>query len=46
MNAEAQAYNTAGWLKTTDMWIMSTIILMGLIIACVVWGSLKKMLNK
>ena len=46
MNSEAQAYNTAGWLKTTDMWIMTTIILMGLIVACVVWGSLKKMLNK
>lgn len=46
LNADSQAYNTAGWLKITDMWIMSTIILLGLIIACVVWGSIKRILGK
>lgn len=46
LNADSQAYNTAGWLKASDMWIMSTIILIGMIIACVVWGSIKRILGK
>lgn len=46
LNADSQAYNTAGWLKITDMWIMSTVVLLVLILACVVWGSAKKMINK
>ena len=46
LNADSQAYNTAGWLKMTDMWILSTIVLMALIVACIAWGSVKKMLNK
>lgn len=46
LNADSQAYNTAGWLKISDMWIMSTVILIGLIIACVVWGSIKRILGK
>ena len=46
LNADSQAYNTAGWLKTTDMWIMTTLVLLVLIIACAVWGSVKRILNK
>ena len=46
LNAESQAYNTAGWLKVTDMWIMSTITLLVLIIACAIWGSVKRIFNK
>ncbi|WP_455641058.1 hypothetical protein [Parabacteroides sp.] len=46
LNADSQTYNIPLWLKVTDMWIQSTIVLMVLIIAAVVWGSVKKMLNK
>ena len=46
LNADSQTYNTPGWLKITDMWIMSTIVLLVLIIACVVLGSVKRILNK
>ncbi len=46
MNADSQKYNTAGWLKITDMWIWSTAILLVLIIAGVVWGSVKRMISK
>ena len=37
---------TEGWLKITDMWINSSIVLMVLIIIAVVAGSAKKMLNR
>ena len=46
LNAESEKYNTEGWLLITDMWIMSTIVLVCLIIACVVWGSLKRIIGK
>ena len=46
LNADSQVHNTAGWLKITDMWIMSTIVLLVLIVACVVWGSIKRILGK
>lgn len=46
LNADSQVYNTAGWLKITDMWIMTTLVLLVLIIACVVWGSIKRILGK
>ena len=38
--------NTEFWLKLTDMWIWSTVVLLVLIVACVVWGSVKRMLGK
>ena len=40
--ADSQKYNTVGWLKITDMWINSSIVLMVLIIIAVVAGSVKK----
>ena len=46
LNADSQTYNIPLWLKVTDMWIQSTVVLMVLIIAAVVWGSVKRMLNK
>ncbi|RHO73992.1 hypothetical protein DW083_04100 [Parabacteroides sp. AF48-14] len=45
LNADSQEFNTAGWLKITDMWIMSTVVLLVLIIACVIWGSVKRMIK-
>ena len=44
LNADSLVYNTPGWLKITDMWIMSTIVLLVLIVACVVWGSVKRIM--
>ncbi len=46
LNADSQQYNTAGWLKISDMWIFSTIALVAAILACVVWGSIKKIMGK
>lgn len=46
LNADSQKYNIPMWLKVTDMWILSTIVLMVFIIAAVVWGSVKRMLNR
>lgn len=46
LNTDSQTYNIPLWLKVTDMWIQSTIVLMVLIIAAVVWGSVKRMLNR
>ena len=46
LNADSQDYNTPGWLKITDMWILSTGILLISIIGCVIWGSLKKLAGK
>lgn len=46
LNADSQPFNIPFWLKVTDMWIYSGAILMILIIAAVVWGSLKRVLNK
>ena len=46
LNADSQTYNTPFWLKTTDMWIYSSYILIILIVATVVWGTIKKMMSK
>ena len=46
LNADSQAYNIPFWLKITDMWINSTIVLMVLIIIAVAAGSVKRMINR
>ena len=46
LNADSQAYNTAGWLKITDMWIYSTYALIALIILAVIWGTVRKIMNR
>ena len=46
LNADSQAYNTAGWLKITDMWIYSNYALIALIILAVIWGTVRKIMNR
>ena len=46
LNADSQQYNTAGWLKISDMWILSTITLVCSILSFVVLGSIKKIMGK
>ncbi len=46
LNADSQTYNTSFWLKCTDMWIQSTIVLFVLIIVAICWGAVKKMISK
>ena len=46
LNADAQKYNTSFWLKATDMWIQSTIVLFLAIVAVVAAGTVKRILNK
>lgn len=46
LNADSQTYNTPFWLKCTDMWIQSTIVLFVLIIVAICWGTVKRMLSK
>ena len=46
LNADSQKYNTEGWLKITDMWINSSIVLMVLIIIAVVDKTRKKWVVK
>ncbi|MDD6210294.1 MAG: hypothetical protein PUB21_06780 [Bacteroidales bacterium] len=40
------ADNTPFWLKITDMWLYTAYILLILIFAALVWGSIKKMVDK
>ncbi len=46
LNADAQTYNTPFWLKTTDMWILSSIVLFLVIIAAICWGTVKRIISK
>ncbi len=46
INADSQAYNTEGWLKITDMWILSSIVLFVLIVIAVALGTIKRIINK
>ena len=46
LNADAQTYNTPFWLKATDMWIQSTIVLFVAIVAVICAGSVKRIMNK
>ena len=46
LNADSQTYNTSFWLKCTDMWIQSTIVLFVLIIAAIAWGTVKRIMSK
>ena len=46
INVDSAQFNTAGWLKISDMWIYSTYVLLGLSILAMIVGSLKKVLNK
>ena len=46
LNQESEKYNTVFWLKTTDTWLYSMYILLGLCIFAMGWGSVKKILSK
>lgn len=46
LNADAQKFNTEGWLKATDMWLYSSYILLGLCVLSAVFGAIKSMLKK
>ena len=46
LNADSQEFNIPFWLKATDMWIQSSVVLFVLIIIAVLGGSVKKVLGK
>ena len=46
LNADSQTYNTPFWLKATDMWIQSSLVLFIAIILVVCAGTVKRILNK
>jgi magnesium-transporting ATPase (P-type) len=46
LNADSQSYNVPFWLKVTDMWIQSSIVLFALIVVALIAGSVKKLLSK
>ena len=46
INRESQKFNVDSWLKITDMWLYVMYTLIGLSIAAMVWGAIKKALNK
>lgn len=46
VNAEAERFNTAGWLKVSDMWIYSTYVLLFATIVAAIYGSIKSALNR
>lgn len=46
MNADSQKYNTEFWLKTTDMWIYSTYVLVGLIVLAAAAGTVRRIISK
>lgn len=43
LNADSQAFNTPFWLKVTDMWLYSSVVLFALIVLAIVWGQIRKM---
>ena len=46
INEDSQKFNVPFWLKTTDMWLYATYILSALAIIAMIWGSVRKILNK
>lgn len=46
MNADAQQFNTASWLKLTDMWLYSTYVLFVLSVLAALWGAISSSLLK
>lgn len=46
LNADSQEFNIPFWLKITDMWILSSAVLLVLIIIALAVGSIKNALNR
>jgi hypothetical protein len=43
---ESQRFNVPFWLKVIDMWLYSMYALIGLAILAIIWGSIRKGMNK
>ena len=43
LNADSQTYNIPFWLKVTDMWLYSSVVLFALIVLAIIWGQIRKM---
>jgi multisubunit Na+/H+ antiporter MnhB subunit len=46
INADSQKYNVDSWLKITDMWLYAMYMLSLLSVLAILWGSVKKIINK
>ena len=46
INEDSKDFNVESWLKITDMWLYSMYTLLGLAGAAMVWGAVKKAINK
>lgn len=46
LNQDSAKYNTAGWLKMSDMWLYTTYALGTLVILAIVWGAIRKSIQK
>jgi hypothetical protein len=43
---DLEAYNTASWLKVTDMFLYSIYVMGSLTVLAILWGSVKKVLER
>jgi uncharacterized membrane protein len=46
INADSQKYNVDSWLKITDMWLYAMYTLLVLSVLAMIWGSVKRIINK
>jgi len=46
INGDSQIYNVPFWLKVTEMWMYVIYTLIGLAAVAMIWGTIKKSLNK
>lgn len=46
LNEEAERFNTSFWLKSSDMWIYSSYVLLIASIGAAIFGSIKSALNR
>ena len=46
INEDSQKFNVPFWLKITDMWLYAMYIFSALAIVAMIWGSVRKILNK
>lgn len=46
INIDSQKYNVESWLKITDMWLYAIYVLSALAVFAIIWGAIKKLMNK
>lgn len=46
VNEDSQQYLTQGWLKTTDMVLYSSYVLVAAIILAIIWGAISRAVSK